>query len=161
MQDISYLSIRNYIISVSIKQRIPTPTKHLLKQVGGVPSYHQLPGIQMSPSDSGKECGRVGPSLYSLEFFFFFFFFFFFCFFAFGGLHPWHMEIPRLGVQRCSHRPTLQPQQHLIQAVLATYTTAHDNAGSLTHRARLGIEPATLWFLVGFVPLSQDGNSFL
>ena len=33
----------------------------------------------------------------------------------------------------------------------ATYTTAHSNAGSLTHWARAGIEPATSWFLVGFV----------
>ena len=32
-----------------------------------------------------------------------------------------------------------------------TYTTAHGNARSLTHWARLGIEPATLWLLVGFV----------
>ena len=32
-----------------------------------------------------------------------------------------------------------------------TYTTAHSNTGSLTHRARPGIEPSTLWFLVGFV----------
>ena len=33
----------------------------------------------------------------------------------------------------------------------ATYTTAHGNAGSLTHWARPGIEPATSWFLVRFV----------
>ena len=33
----------------------------------------------------------------------------------------------------------------------ATYTTAHGNAGSLTHKARSGIEPATSWFLVRFV----------
>ena len=32
-----------------------------------------------------------------------------------------------------------------------TYTTAHGNAGSLTHWTRPGIEPATSWFLVGFV----------
>ena len=31
------------------------------------------------------------------------------------------------------------------------YTTAHGNAGSLTHWARAGTEPATSWFLVGFV----------
>ena len=34
---------------------------------------------------------------------------------------------------------------------LETYTTAHGNAGSLTHWARPGIEPATSWFPVGFV----------
>ena len=32
-----------------------------------------------------------------------------------------------------------------------TYTTAHSNAGSLTHWARPGIESVTLWFLVGFI----------
>ena len=32
-----------------------------------------------------------------------------------------------------------------------TYTTAHSNAGTLTHWVRPGIEPVTLWFLVGFV----------
>ena len=30
----------------------------------------------------------------------------------------------------------------------ASYTTAHGNAGSLTHRARSGIEPASSWILV-------------
>ena len=40
----------------------------------------------------------------------------------------------------------------LIRAVAAaTYTTAHGNVGSLTHRARPGIEPATSWFLIRFV----------
>ena len=33
----------------------------------------------------------------------------------------------------------------------ATYITAHGNAGSLTHWVRPGIEPATSWFLVGFI----------
>ena len=32
-----------------------------------------------------------------------------------------------------------------------TYTTARSNARSLTYWARLGIKPATSWFLVGFV----------
>ena len=38
-----------------------------------------------------------------------------------------------------------------IRASSATYTIAHGNAGSLTHGARPGIEPATSWFLVRFV----------
>ena len=38
-----------------------------------------------------------------------------------------------------------------VQAASATYTTAHGNAGSLTHLARPGIKPATSWFLVGFI----------
>ena len=33
----------------------------------------------------------------------------------------------------CSHRPTPQPQQRGIQTASATYSTAHSNAGSLTH----------------------------
>ena len=38
-----------------------------------------------------------------------------------------------------------------IQAMSATYTTVHSNAGSLTHWVRPGIEPASSWILVGFV----------
>ena len=38
-----------------------------------------------------------------------------------------------------------------IQAVSATYTTAHGNIGPLTHWARPGIKPATSWLLVGFI----------
>ena len=37
------------------------------------------------------------------------------------------------------------------RATSATYTTAHGNTRSLTHWVRPGIEPATSWFLVGFV----------
>ena len=33
------------------------------------------------------------------EFFLFIFYFFFAFFCLFSGLHPWHMEVPRLGVQ--------------------------------------------------------------
>ena len=40
-----------------------------------------------------------------------------------------------------------------VQATSATYTIAHDNAGSLTHRARPGIEPTSSWILVGFATL--------
>ena len=38
-----------------------------------------------------------------------------------------------------------------MRAASATHTTAHGNAGSLTHWVRPGIEPATSWFLVRFV----------
>ena len=44
-----------------------------------------------------------------------------------------------------------KPQQSRIRAASATHTTAHGNAGSLTHWARPGIKPLTSWFLVGFV----------
>ena len=42
-----------------------------------------------------------------------------------------------------------EPQQHGIGAVSANYTTAHSNAGLLTHWA--GTETETSWFLVGFI----------
>jgi len=44
-----------------------------------------------------------------------------------------------------------ETQQRWIRAASAIYTTAHSNAGSLTHWARAGTEPATSWSLVGFV----------
>ena len=70
-------------------------------------------------------------------------------FFVFLGLHPWHMEIPRLGVNRsCSCWPT--PQQRQIRAVSATYTIAHGSAGSLTHWARPRTERRSSWLLVMF-----------
>ena len=40
-----------------------------------------------------------------------------------------------------------------------TYTTAHSNAGTLTHSARPGIEPASSCMLVGFVTTEQHRNS--
>ena len=76
-------------------------------------------------------------------------FFFCFLFFCFLGPHLWHVEVPRLGSnQSCSHWPIPQPQQHQIRAASMTYTTAHGDAGSLTHWVRSGIEPETSWFLV-------------
>ena len=47
--------------------------------------------------------------------------------------------------------PQPQPQQSQIQDTSATYITAHGNAGFLTHLVRPEIEPATSWFLLGFV----------
>ena len=47
----------------------------------------------------------------------------------------------------CSRLP-MQPQQCQIGAVSVTYTTAHTNAGSLTHYARPGIEPESSWVIV-------------
>ena len=56
-------------------------------------------------------------------------------FFFFLGPHPWHMEVPTLGVESELQLPV----------------TAHSKAGSSTHQVRLGIEPASSWILVGFV----------
>ena len=44
-----------------------------------------------------------------------------------------------------------QPQQLGIRAVSVIYTTAHGNSGSLTHWARPGIEPTSLWILIEFL----------
>ena len=55
-----------------------------------------------------------------------------FVLFCFLGPPPQHMEVPRLGVE----------------SELLTYTTAHRNTRSPTHRARRGIEPASSWLPV-------------
>ena len=44
-----------------------------------------------------------------------------------------------------------EPEQCGIWATPSTYTTAHGNAGSLTHWVRPGIEPEFSWMLVGFI----------
>ena len=77
------------------------------------------------------------------------------------GLHQWHMEVPRLGLnQSRSCWPTPQPQQHQIQTLSVTYTTACGNARSLMHLTHwsVGIKPASSWILIGFL-LSHNGNS--
>ena len=54
------------------------------------------------------------------------------------------MEVPGPEIEsELQLLPTLQPQEHQIQAAAATYTTACGNAGSLTHSVRLLIEPAS------------------
>ena len=62
--------------------------------------------------------------------------------------------------QSCSCQPMSQPQQHQIQATSATYATACDNTGSLTHSVRPEIKPSSsltpCWVLN---PLSHEGNS--
>ena len=80
-----------------------------------------------------------------------------FFFFFFLGLHPWHLKVPRLGVQSEPQlpmpqppMPQPQPQQHQLWATSSSYTTAHGNTGSLIHWTRPGIEHATSWFLVRF-----------
>ena len=76
-------------------------------------------------------------------------FFYFILFFVFLGPHLQHMEVPRLGVKwSCSCRPTPQPQQYWIRAESMTYTSAHSNAGPLTHWMRPGIKLKSSWILV-------------
>ena len=82
--------------------------------------------------------------------FIFIYLFIYLVFWSFLGPLPQHVEVPRLGV-KLELSATPQPQQHGIWAESATYTTAHGNAGPLTHWARSGLEPATSWLLVRFV----------
>ena len=71
------------------------------------------------------------------------------------------LEVPRLGVtSELQLQPSPQPQQHGIQAVSVTYSAVCGNAGSLTHRARPGIEPASSQGQHQVLnPLSHNGNS--
>ena len=78
---------------------------------------------------------------------------------CFLGLHPRHMEVPRLGVELELHLP--RPQQHQTWTMFGTYITAHGNAGSLTHWARQGIRPTSSWILAGFVTAEPQWNSEL
>jgi len=61
----------------------------------------------------------------------------FFFFFGFLGPHLQHVEVSRLGVKS--------------ELQLPARATAHSNARSLTHWVRLGIKPASLWILDGFI----------
>ena len=73
-------------------------------------------------------------------------------FFPFQGCTHGIWRVPGQGSnQSCSCRPAPQPQQRCIRALSATYTTAHGNAGSLTHGARPGMEPASSRIPVGFL----------
>ena len=59
------------------------------------------------------------------------------------------MDVPKLGVKL----ELLLPQQRGIRAESVTYTTAHRNAGSLSHRAKRGIKPESSRVLVRLVSI--------
>ena len=71
-------------------------------------------------------------------------------FFVFLRPHPWHREVPRLGVQ-------LELQLPAYTTATATGDPSHicnlhnGNARCLTHWTRPGMEPTSSWILVGFV----------
>ena len=78
-------------------------------------------------------------------------FFSFFLFFGGGGLHPQHMEVPRLGVELALQLLAYTTAIATLDLSCSeTYTIAHVNTQSLTHGARPGIEPTSSWILVGF-----------
>ena len=79
----------------------------------------------------------------------------FFFFYYLGA----HMEVNQSCSCQPQPQPQPQPQQCRIRAVSVTYTTTLSNAGSLTHWARPGIEPATSWLLVRlFNPWATKGT---
>ena len=86
-------------------------------------------------------------------FWFLFFFFFFISFLLFRAAPIAYGGSQARGLIRAvaAGLHHSQPLQRQIQATSATYTTAHINAGSLTHWGRPGMEPATSWFLVGLI----------
>ena len=94
--------------------------------------------------------GLIFRSLIHCEFIFLSFFFFALCraaSSAYGGSQA-------RGPIRAVATGPRQSQSHSnvgSEPASATYTTAHVNARSLTHRARPGTKPATSWFLVGSV----------
>ena len=81
------------------------------------------------------------------------FFFNFFCLFVFLGPPCSMWRFPGFwGLIRAKATGLCHSHSNTrIQAVSATCATAQGNAGSLTHWVRPLIEPATSWFLVGFV----------
>ena len=57
-----------------------------------------------------------------------------FFFLVFLGLHPRHMEVPKLGVYLGLYPLAYaKPQQRGVQAESVTHTRVQGNAGSLTH----------------------------
>ena len=80
--------------------------------------------------------------------------------FVFLGLYPRHMEVPRLGVESeqqplayTTDSPSNVGSELHLELILQflIYATTPVNAGSSTHWAGPGIEPASSCVLVGFV----------
>ena len=62
-------------------------------------------------------------------------------FFFFSQPHLWHMEVPGLGVKLELQLPAYA--MATAMPVSVNFITACSNAGSLTHRVRLGVELAS------------------
>ena len=74
--------------------------------------------------------------------------------FCFLGLHLWHMEVLRLGVELeyCCRLPaytTATATPDLYHVCNLHHSSGH--SGSLTHWAWSGIEPSSSWILAGFI----------
>ena len=76
----------------------------------------------------------------------------FFSFCICRTIHLKHMEVLRLGVElELQLWPMKQSQKCRIQAMSATYTTAHGNAGFPTQWVRPEIKSISSWIIVGFI----------
>ena len=84
-------------------------------------------------------------------------------FFFFLGPHLQHMEVPGLGVILELELPAYGTALAMTDPsrICDLHTTAHSNAGSLTHWTGPGIELASSWILVRFVSTEPQGELLL
>ena len=89
---------------------------------------------------------------------------FFSFYISFLVLHHQHMEVPRVGVKSELQLPAYATAR-ATRDLSCIFNLHHGNAaGSPTHWARPGIEPASSWLLVGFVtaqPWQELRDTFL
>ena len=111
------------------------------------PSLLQLSDFSFSLTKYRKQTNKQ-PSLASLsilEFIYLFIYFLFIYFFIFQSRTCGIRRFPGQESNRSSSlQPTPQPHRGRIRAASGTYTIAHSSTGSLTHRARPGIEPVLM-----------------
>ena len=87
---------------------------------------------------------------------------FYFCLFL--GLHPWHMEIPRLGVKLELQLLACPTATWVLSSICDLHHSSQQHRIP-NHWARLGIEPTSSCILVGFVsrepqPKLPKGRTF-
>ena len=126
----------------------PTVSKKVYEQENKTPRCLKMCSTSLISGTLVKTPNITSPLLEWL----FYLFVYLFIYFCFLGQHSRHMEVPRLGVE--------------VELQLPAYTTAtatpylscvcnlHHSSQQLrilNHWARPGMEPATSWFLVGFI----------
>ena len=69
------------------------------------------------------------------------------------GVHLYPMDIPRLGVELEMQLPNYTTATAMpdLSCICNLHHSSRQNARSLTHWERPGIEPASWWILVGFI----------
>ena len=109
--------------------------------------------------DPLTHCMGPGSHLHCCSWIFFFLFkaaavgFLFVCLFCFLGLHPQHMDVPRLGVELQLKLPSYATATAMPDL---SHVRAEGNARSPTHWVRPGIKPTSSWILVEFVSASPQ-----